>query len=118
MVKGFLATLGGLAAVGMVIGLLILGGAWWVNRSLAPGSDYAKRTAALTLVGYDTTMRQMLAELSATKSYQERAQLRQAYNEIYKAWEKDREACAKELPHDDIYKVDELLGKIGELTQP
>ncbi|NDD55873.1 hypothetical protein EBZ39_18750 [bacterium] len=118
MLKGFLATLGGLAAIGLVIVLFLLGGAWWVNRSVAPGSEYAKTQAALTIVAYDTALRQLLVKLSATKSYQERVQFRPAYDEIYKDWERDRESCAKELPHEDIYKVDEILSKLGELTQP
>lgn len=118
MLKGFLAILGGLAAIGLVVVLFLVGGAWWVNRDLAPGSEYAKAQAATTMAGYQAAAGQLLSRLNAIKSYQERIQYRPAFEKLYQEWERDREEFAKELPHEDIYKVDDLLIKVGELTQP
>lgn len=119
MVKGFLATLGGLLAIGFVLAVLVLGGAFLAERGARQTSENVGRgTAQEVLAGYQSATQLTLNTLRNTASYSERVRLRRGYESLYKNWEADRERCAKYVPHEDIYKVDENLAEIERLTRP
>lgn len=119
MVKGFLATLGGLLAIGFVLALLVLGGAFLAERGAKQTSENIGRgTAQEVFSGYQSATQLTLNTLQGTASYSERVRLRPGYESLYKNWEADREKCAKYVPHEDIYKVDERLAEIERLTRP
>ena len=115
MIKGFLATLGGLLAIAFVFLLVVV-----VGGVLSGKEDKVanKKQAAEVVTAYTQAINLMNEELRKTTSYNQRIRLHPGVEVLYRNWEKDREKCAKELPHEEVYKVDEMLMGLEQQTRP
>ena len=113
MIKGFTFTLGALAALVLVFLAVVFLGA-----SLPEIKQSKQAVAAEVLAGYELALATLRQEIRQTPSHTQRAALRPGIDSLYANWEKDREKCAEVMPHDRIYKIDDQLAELDNLTRP